>query len=91
VGARQEHHRDLSRRYVRRHLVLHDTTTYGEVGEEPGHRGLWPAIEEFLQEHPEWTLTARLTNNNGLTILTRAGNPTPAVNPSKGPRRPAYE
>jgi hypothetical protein len=76
---------------VRRHLVFHDTTTYGEVGEAPGHRGLWPAIEEFLQEHPEWTLTARLTNNNGLTVLTRAGNPAPALDPSKRPRRPAYE
>ena len=34
-------------------------------------KGLWPAIEEFLKEHPEWKLEKRFTNNNGLTILTR--------------------
>ncbi|MGI8549509.1 MAG: glycosyltransferase [Dehalococcoidia bacterium] len=80
----------LHARKVRKYLVLHDTTTYGEVGESPGHRGLWPAIEEFLWQHPDWSLAARLTNNNGLTILTRAGNPAPSLSPSKRPRRPAY-
>jgi cephalosporin hydroxylase len=34
-------------------------------------KGLWPAIEEFLQQHPEWKLEKRYTNNNGLTILQR--------------------
>ena len=34
-------------------------------------KGLWPAIEEFLKEHPEWSIEKRYTNNNGLTILTR--------------------
>ncbi len=34
-------------------------------------KGLWPAIEEFLRDHPEWTLRERFTNNNGLTILER--------------------
>jgi hypothetical protein len=34
-------------------------------------RGLEPAIEEFLAAHPEWTLHARWTHNNGLTILRR--------------------
>lgn len=36
------------------------------------NKGLWPAVEEFLASHPEWTLEKRLTNNNGLTILCRA-------------------
>jgi hypothetical protein len=35
------------------------------------HKGLWPAIEEFLEAHPEWTIKERFTNNNGLTILER--------------------
>ena len=35
------------------------------------NRGLWPAVTEFLAAHPEWTLERRLTNNNGLTILSR--------------------
>ena len=35
-------------------------------------RGLWPAVEEFLAEHPDtWELQKRYTNNNGLTILKR--------------------
>ena len=34
-------------------------------------RGLWPAVEEFLADSPEWVLHKRYTNNNGLTILKR--------------------
>lgn len=34
-------------------------------------RGLWPAITEFLTEHPEWKIEERFTNNNGLTVLSR--------------------
>lgn len=34
-------------------------------------KGLWPAVEEFLESHPEWTLHERFTNNNGLTVLKR--------------------
>ena len=35
-------------------------------------RGLWPAVEEFLRDHPEWSIERRYENNNGLTILSRA-------------------
>ena len=34
-------------------------------------RGLWPAVEEFLETHEEWKLKERFTNNNGLTVLER--------------------
>jgi hypothetical protein len=34
-------------------------------------KGLWPAIVEFLHDHPEWRVEARYINNNGLTILSR--------------------
>jgi hypothetical protein len=34
-------------------------------------KGLWPAISEFLNDHPEWTIRERFTNNNGLTVLER--------------------
>lgn len=33
--------------------------------------GLWPAVVEFLDTHPEWILEKRYTHNNGLTILKR--------------------
>lgn len=34
-------------------------------------KGLWPAVQEFVQEHPEWVILERYTNNNGLTVLAR--------------------
>lgn len=35
------------------------------------NKGLWYSVEEFLNEHPEWKVKERFTNNNGLTILSR--------------------
>jgi hypothetical protein len=55
---------------VRKYIVLHDTTTFAEYGETPGHRGLWSAVEEFLAQGTFW-LKQRRANNNGLTILER--------------------
>jgi hypothetical protein len=55
---------------VRRYLVLHDTTTFGAAGETAGHRGLWPAVEEFLAEGA-FRLAEKYENNNGLTVLER--------------------
>jgi hypothetical protein len=34
-------------------------------------KGLWPAVDEFLKDNPEWILLERYTNNNGLTILKK--------------------
>lgn len=55
---------------ARRYIVLHDTTTYGAVGEAEGHRGIWPALEEFLHEG-DFVLQNRYENNNGLTVIRR--------------------
>lgn len=35
------------------------------------NKGLWYAIQEFLDSNPEWVLHERFVNNNGLTILRR--------------------
>jgi len=56
---------------VSTYIGFHDTTTFADRGESSGHIGLWPAIQEFLDEHPEWVIDIRKTNNNGLTILKR--------------------
>ena len=56
---------------VRKYIVLHDTTTFGEVGESGAHKGLWLAVEEFLAENQNWILKERFTHNNGLTVLER--------------------
>lgn len=51
--------------------ALEQSKTTGIPVEEI-NKGLWPAIEEFLNEHPEWSIEKRYTNNNGLTILKRS-------------------
>ena len=58
---------------VRRYLALHDTETFGLRGESEGHRGIWPAVADFLRHHPEWRLRQHFSNNNGLTVLVRLG------------------
>lgn len=69
---------------VRKFICMHDTSEpwahredreyYGDYSEYPAHfdrskRGLWPAVEDFLATHPEWTLYQRRLNNHGFTIL----------------------
>ena len=54
-----------------KYIVLHDTETFGSIGEDRVSRGLKPAIEEFLAAHPEWFTKAHYKNNNGLTVLER--------------------
>ena len=71
---------------VSRYIALHDTsapwghkedTSYtGDYSEYPawipnGKKGLWPAVEDFLANHPEWSLLERRLNNHGFTILER--------------------
>lgn len=64
-------HGNKSRKYI----IMHDTTLFEWIGEsyegKVDEMGLWPAIEEFLNENPHWELFERYTNNNGLTILKR--------------------
>lgn len=61
---------ELHANKARKYIGFHDTTTYADNGEFGG-RGIWPAIQEFIDSHPEWQLVERRTNNNGLTILKR--------------------
>lgn len=69
---------------VKKYLVFHDTTTYATIDEtnyEPlggiftaEGIGIWRAIEEFLQDNPQWILEQRYMHNNGLTILKKITN-----------------
>jgi len=71
---------------VKKYIAMHDTSEpwgykddseyHGNYSEYPAHidrkkRGLWPAVEDFLIRHPEWSLHERRFNNYGLTILKR--------------------
>ena len=55
---------------VRKYILFHDTTLFADHGEFGG-KGIWPAVQEFIDSHPEWQLVERRHNNNGLTILKR--------------------
>jgi hypothetical protein len=35
------------------------------------NKGIWFAVEEFLQQNKNWVIEKRFVNNNGLTILKR--------------------
>jgi hypothetical protein len=85
---------------IHKYIVMHDTsppwdykddTTYnGNYSEYPKHinrskRGLWPAVEDFLQKHPEWVLEARYGNNHGLTVLKRVSDSKLFFKNSKSP------
>lgn len=61
----------LHSKFVKKYIGMHDTTLYAVTGEDQHSVGLWPAVEEFLQENPNWVLKERFTHNNGLTILER--------------------
>jgi cephalosporin hydroxylase len=62
--------------YVSKYIILHDTTTFGRVNEiDDGSckQGIRTAMEEFLvRKRGAWKIEQDFTNNNGLTILTRA-------------------
>lgn len=67
----------LHAKNVRKYIVFHDTETFGTHGQKPdvdfGYegKGIWYAIEEFLQENKEWDIVYKTSVNNGLTILER--------------------
>jgi len=71
---------------INKYIALHDTSEpwgdqddteyHGDYSEYPADinrtkRGLWLAVEDFLDRHPEWILEARHVNNHGFTILKR--------------------
>ena len=58
---------------VKKYIVFHDTTSFAVDGEDKQKgTGIWPAIEEFLEENKDtWVIEKRFTNNNGLTIIKR--------------------
>lgn len=72
--------------FVRKYIAMHDTSPpwgycddaeyAGDYSEYPAtidrnKRGLWQAVEDFLERHPDWSLYERYYNNHGFTILKR--------------------
>ena len=59
---------------VGKYIILHDTSTFGETGEDRVGKGLIPAIDEFLEDNKMWKRLEVFENNNGLTVLGRFYN-----------------
>ena len=56
---------------VKKYIIMHDTTIFGDVGEGNEGEGLMKAINEFIEMNPSWYIHEKFENNNGLTILKR--------------------
>lgn len=58
---------------VRKWIVMHDTETFGQVGEDGSTPGLRMAIRKFQKEEafPLWHLRVDRKNCNGLVVLER--------------------
>lgn len=56
---------------VQKYILFHDTELYGLSGQDPGSVGIWPAINEFLDAHPEWKIIEQRYNNNGLLVVEK--------------------
>lgn len=65
-GELARHHTQVSK-----YIILHDTVTFGEIGEAAGTVGLNPAVDEFLKAFPVWRMRERLYFSNGLTVLEK--------------------
>jgi hypothetical protein len=61
---------ELHSNSVNKFIILHDTETFGTIGEN-GEIGLWLSVEEFLKKDFNWVLHEKYANNNGLTVLKR--------------------
>lgn len=75
----------LHAKQVSKCIVLHDTTTYATLPEpadwqtpaimknyKKQDKGIWPAVQEFLDANKKWSILHRFENNNGLTVLAKA-------------------
>jgi hypothetical protein len=51
-------------RHVKRYILIHDT-------EEPTCPGMFPAVEDYLLDNPQWELERREKTRPGLTVLKR--------------------
>jgi hypothetical protein len=65
---------DLHANKVSKYIIFHDTTSFENIGESylgNPEKGIWPAIQEFLEIDSRWVFKERFTNNNGLTIIEK--------------------
>lgn len=54
-----------------KYIMFHDTTLFRYGGFDGDTIGIWPAITEFLTNHPEWEMWETIPSSPGLTIIKR--------------------
>lgn len=86
-NAGQLEHELKNESHVNKFIIMHDTETYGDVG-EGGAEGMQYAIDRFLHsKRSEWKLAEHLMESNGLTVLERIGWPKPVSSPITHPKQ----
>jgi predicted O-methyltransferase YrrM len=71
--------------HARKYIVLHDTAPralngWGDIGTQPGTKGVKIAMDDWLAQHPEWRIKSHTDECCGLTVLERVAG---AVSDSK--------
>lgn len=56
---------------VKKYIAFHDTTLYGISGQDHGSVGIMPAINEWMDTHPQWRIKQEYYNNNGMLVVER--------------------
>lgn len=56
---------------VSKYIVFHDTELFGLSGQDAGSVGIWPAINQWMDAHPEWKIREQRYHNNGLLVLSK--------------------
>lgn len=79
----EQHHKA-----VNKWIIMHDTKTFGTMGEVTGSEGLLVAVEKFMRAHQDWREMVRFNNNNGLMVLQRMSNIEPRVRKSQSMSAP---
>lgn len=57
--------------FCRHYIVLHDTVSYGEVG-QLSRPGILAGVRAFVREHRQWVVIKNYKNNHGLCVLSCA-------------------
>lgn len=53
---------------VKRFIIVHDTHTFGNQGKDGG-KGVRDALNDFMRDHPEWSVLHHTPLQHGLTVI----------------------
>lgn len=71
---------DLHAPRVTRFIIVRGTSANGERGSDGG-RGLLPAMRQFMQANPEWSVVHHTMKQYGMTVLSRLKEDKPKLPP----------